>query len=56
VLGSLTFDAGATFDLTIPTPIQLGQLFVEGVFEERGQDPVHLGSDIAIWSLPAATS
>ena len=49
-LGSLGVRKGASFMLTIPTTLQLGQVFAQAVFLYGGGCQ-HLGSDIATWEL-----
>ena len=49
VLGSARIASGATFTLTIPTPLQLGQVVLQASFQSQGGPLTPFASAIATW-------
>jgi|GEM_PF-719380 len=51
ILGDAWFAPGTRFTLTIPTPVQTGQVFMQGQFRSAGIPATTISAAIAMWSM-----
>ena len=49
LLGDVRISAGASFTMTIPTPLQTGQMFMSAQFQSRNIPPTKFAAAIAAW-------
>lgn len=50
VLGDARVSAGTTFTLTIPTPLQQGQVFMRGQYRTRNTPDTAIAAAVAVWT------